>query len=374
MTTFNGSRLRIARERRGWSASRLSRELGTTLRTVQRWEGGDVTPTESSIDAVAEFLDFRSSFFFLSDVEDIPVDRVSFRAASKMTAGSRNGVISAGRIGTEISGWIQNNFVVPNEELPTLTGYDPEMAAEVMRARWGLGQQPIKNLLPLAESHGIRAFALDQAYADVDAFSFMSRSGPTVFLNTSKTGERQRFDLAHELGHLVLHQEHVSASSRSIEMQAHRFASAFLMPRADVVSQRLWRATMPAVLQAKGRWRVSAMALAHRLKELDMLTEWSYRDLCINLAKEGYRTREEFRPISPESSLLFKKLLSTNESRSKFLKLGKELGLTDREFKRYIYGLAPTSVTPPLGATSADNVESTNGSKPARLTLVQSSK
>lgn len=372
MTKFNGTRLRVARDRRGWSASRLARELKTTLRTVQRWEAGDVSPAEASVGEIATLLEFREEFFFLDDVEDIPVERVSFRALTKMSAGSRNGAISAGRIGTEISAWIHNHYVVPVEELPTLTGYDPEVAAEVMRARWGVGHQPISNLLHLAESHGVRIFALDQTFADVDAFSFMSTSGPTVFLNTGKTGERQRFDLAHELGHLVLHQEYSGVSTRSVEMQAHRFASAFLMPRADVVSQRLWRASMPAVLHAKGRWRVSAMALAHRLRDLDMLTEWSYRDLCINLSKEGYRSREDFRPITPESSLLFKKLLSVSGSRSTFLGLGKELGLTDREFKKYVFGLVPTTVS----AATSKSIDGHQGSmstfKPSVLKLVES--
>ncbi|WP_306512580.1 XRE family transcriptional regulator [Janibacter hoylei] len=344
MTQLNGSRLRLARGRRGWSASKLAREMNVTLRTVQRWEREEVEPAEDSVTAIARLLDFREGFFYGDDVEPLAAEDVSFRALSKMSAGVREGAIAAGRIGTEIGRWIQAHYVVPSERLPTLTGYDPEMAAGVMRARWGLGDAPIPNLLHLLEAHGVRVFGMDPNIQEVDAFSFTSKFGPVIFLNTSKTGERQRFDLAHELGHLVLHQEAGAATPRATESEAHGFAASFLMPRSDVVAQPLWRAGMRAVLDAKARWRVSAMALAHRLRELDMLTEWSYRDLCISLSKEGYRTKEEYRPIVPESSLLFKKLLGSESARMEFMSLAEDLGLTNREFKRYVFGLFPTAI------------------------------
>lgn len=318
--------------------------MNVTLRTVQRWEREEVDPTDESVTEIARLLDFRRGFFYGEDVEHLAAQNVSFRALSKMSAGARDGAISAGRIGTEIGRWIQEHYVVPTEDLPTLTGYDPEMAAGVMRARWGLGDAPIPNVLHLLEAHGIRVFGMDPNIQHVDAFSFTSKFGAVIFLNTSKTGERQRFDLAHELGHLVLHQEAGAATPRATESEAHGFAASFLMPRSDVVAQPLWRAGMQTVLHAKGRWRVSAMALAHRLRELGMLTEWSYRDLCISLSKEGYRTKEDFRPIVPESSILFKKLLGSEPARSEFMSLAEELGLTDREFKRYVFGLFPTSI------------------------------
>lgn len=349
MIDFNGSKLRLARNRRGWSASRLARELGVSLRTVQRWEGDSVSPSPETVEALAALLDFRANFLYGEDIEALPLEKVSFRALSKMSAGARDGAISAGRIGTQISDWILKNYIVPTEDLPTLTGYDPEVAAAVMRARWGKGDAPVPNLLHLLESHGIRIFGLDPAFEHVDAFSFISHTGPIIFLNTGKSGERQRFDLAHELGHLVMHQEATGLSTRSIEQQAHRFAAAFLMPRPDVVAQPLWGAGLSVVLAAKERWRVSAMALTHRLRELEMLTEWSYRDLCVQLSKEGYRSQEKFRPIVPETSLLLKKLLSADSMGPRFAELAAQLGLTDGEFKRYIYGLLPTSVAPGQG-------------------------
>jgi len=121
-----------------------------------------------------------------------------------------------------------------------------------------------------------------------------------IFLATGKTGERGRFDAAHELGHLVLHGEHQVPSRPAAEAEANRFAAAFLMPRAGVLGQGLPDATPARILEAKRIWKVSAMALTHRLHELDLLTEWGYRTACVQLSRLGYRYGEP-RGIERES-------------------------------------------------------------------------
>ena len=84
---------------------------------------------------------------------------------------------------------------------------DPETAAEVVRAEWNLGEQPIPNLVPLLEVHRVRVFSLTQECREVDAFSLWLRQ-PFVFLNTQKSAEHSRFDAALELSHLVMHGHH----------------------------------------------------------------------------------------------------------------------------------------------------------------------
>jgi Zn-dependent peptidase ImmA (M78 family) len=96
---------------------------------------------------------------------------------------------------------------------------------------------------------------------------------------------------------------------RSAEREANNFASAFLMPAKDVRS-RVWRPiTINTVLAAKTRWRVSAMAMAHRLNALGLLSEWQYKSLCIELGKRGYRLGEP-QGIERETSKIWRKVLS----------------------------------------------------------------
>src|SRR5262249_26343876 len=272
------------------------------------YESGRQRPNPRTLQRLAAALDVPVEFLQAGDVDEIPVDAISFRALSKLTAGQRDAARSAGRIALMLAEWIEQRFHLPEPQVPSLPTLDPETAAEVVRARWGLGVAPLGNLVRLLEAHGVRVFSLATDCAAVDAFSFVWRETPYVLLNTGKSGERGRFDAAHELGHLVLHSEHRVPHGPDAEHEANRFAAAFLMPRASVLAQGLAGAGIDRILDAKQIWRVAAMALTHRLHELGLLTDWGYRAACVDLSRRGYRTGEPG-GIPRETSRLLEKVL-----------------------------------------------------------------
>ena len=96
-------------------------------------------------------------------------------------------------------------------------------------------------------------------------------------------------------------------SRPAAEAEANRFAAAFLMPRASVLAAGLRDATPERIVEAKRTWKVSALALARRLHELGLLTEWGYRTACARLARLGYRSSEP-QGIERESSQLLAKV------------------------------------------------------------------
>jgi Zn-dependent peptidase ImmA (M78 family) len=178
----------------------------------------------------------------------------------------------------------------------------------------------------------------------VDAFSFGWRGTPYVFLNTAKSGERGRFDAAHELGHLVLHGEHRSPQGSGAEQEANRFAAAFLMPRASVIAANLANATVDRIIAGKAIWRVSAMALTHRLRELDLLTDWGYRRACVDLSRRGYRTAEPD-GIPRETSQLLDKVFRALRTEGRTPgSVARELQLTVAELNKHVFGLVPTVI------------------------------
>ena len=118
---------------------------------------------------------------------------------------------------------------------------------------WGLGELPVKNMIHLLESKGIRVFSLSIDTAQLDAFSMWHADTPFVFLNTMKSCEHSRFDAAHELGHLVLHR-HAGSKGQEAEREANAFASAFLMPRASVLANAPHMATVDQL--SRGRLTV----------------------------------------------------------------------------------------------------------------------
>jgi Zn-dependent peptidase ImmA (M78 family) len=184
----------------------------------------------------------------------------------------------------------------------------PEAAADTLRRMWGLGELPIRNMVHLLESKGVRVFSLSIDAKEVDAFSAWLNDAPFVFLNNFKSSERSRFDAAHELAHLVLHRHGCANSSRELELQADAFASAFLMPSRSIVANYPRFPTIGALVSLKKVWGVALSAIVYRLHHLELLSEWHYRALCIEIGKRGYRTHEP--DESPrETSLIFPAIL-----------------------------------------------------------------
>src|SRR5690606_38595142 len=125
------------------------------------------------------------------------------------------------------------------------------------------------------ESKGVRVFSLYENAREVDAFSMWKGGTPFVFSNTIKTTAHRRFDAAHELGHLILH-KHGAPNGPEAEHEADQFAAAFLMP-ADTVKAVSTRAeTVSDLIRLKQKWMVSVSALARRLKDTGMASDWQY--------------------------------------------------------------------------------------------------
>lgn len=342
---LNPSRLAIARKRRGLTLTRLAELTELSTRSLSAFENGHKQPSEETLLLLAEILEVAPAFLSADEVDEIPVGAVSFRALSKMTARQRDSALSAGRVAILINDWLELRFDLPNPDVPSLTGRDPESAAEEVRARWGLGEKPIANMLHLLEAHGVRVYSLTAENAQLDAYSLYWRTQPFIFLSTAKSGERGRFDAAHELGHLVLHGEHETPHGPAAELEANRFAAAFLMPRSTVLAAGLRDATVPRILRTKATWNVAAMALTHRLNELGLLTEWGYRSCCVQLSRLGYR-RSEPKGIQRESSQLLTKVFKRlREEGVRTTNIADDIGISPDELQAHIFGLTLTSVS-----------------------------
>ncbi|MFC4563824.1 ImmA/IrrE family metallo-endopeptidase [Nocardiopsis mangrovi] len=271
-----------------------------------------------------------------------PTEAVSFGAKTKTSARKQKAVRAQAAIALHLHAWLEEKFTLPVPDVPTFSRPEPETAAEMVRSCWGLGEAPAPNMVHLLEAHGVRVFALDPAHAEVDAFSFWRDDTPFVFLNTAKSGERGRFDGAHELGHLVLHGHDRSLTGPEAEREANQFASAFLMPRADVQARVPAGVTADQILKAKRFWRVSAMALAYRLHDLGLLSDWQHRAACKELAELGFRSGEPGGIPRETSQVLAKVSARLRESGRPLARLAVELGLPSDELNSLMFGLAFT--------------------------------
>lgn len=306
---FNPKRLSLARMRRRLTGKALAEKARLAQDTVSRLERGAHEPEEGSVGRLADALDYPEGFFYLPDPADLQTGAVSFRSLSKMSAKEHDAAISAGSLGLQLYGWVDARFSLPQPDLLDLSHEsDPEMAAHALRQHWGLGERPIGNMLGLLEARGLRILSLAENTAQVNAFSFWRDDQAYIFLNNFKTPESSIFDTAHEIGHLVMHRHAGTKGDRTFEREADAFAAHFLMPRNDVMARVPRPVTVEIVLQAKQRWRVSAMAMAYQLRTLGRVSEFQYKSICIELGRRGYRSGEPI-GVERETSLIWRKIL-----------------------------------------------------------------
>lgn len=344
---FNPKRLALARKRRRKTGKILAAEAGLSAVTVSRLENGENDPDDDTVARLSQALRYPSSFFFGEDPEELDTTTVSFRSLTKMSAAEREAAKGAGSLGLQLSAWVDQQFTLPEPKVPDLSHEtDAEVAARTVRSTWGLGEQPISNMLALLEAHGVRVFSLAEQTDAVDAFSFWWDDRPFVFLNNYKTAEHSIYDSAHELAHLVMHKHAGPQPSRAAEREANQFASAFLMPKNDVLSRVPRFITVDTIIKAKARWRVSAMAMAYRLRALGLLTEWQYKSACIELGRRGYRKGEPH-GIARETSAVWRKVLSQlwSEKTTKN-EIAAALNLPMDELENLIWGLAGPAIRP----------------------------
>ncbi len=347
MKPFSPDRFNIAQKRRRLKGTELANLSGVTEITISRISKGKNEPDTSTVEALAKALNYPVAFFYAGEIEILNKDEVSFRSLSRMAALDRDAAIAAGSIGMLLAAWIDERFNLPSADVPDFRESAPEQAAALLRQHWGIGERPISNLLKLLESKGIRIFSLCENTKNVDAFSFWRNDQPFVFLNTFKTAERSCLDAAHEVGHLVLHRHSSMGACKQAETEANQFASAFLMPKADMLAKAPRRPTVDNILKAKKRWRVSAMAMTTRLYSLNRLTEWQYRSACIELSKRGYRTSEPI-GIDRESStvlqMIFQELWKDKITKKE---VAADLNIAMDELESLVFGLIGASIDKP---------------------------
>lgn len=344
---FNPSRIVFARKRRKLTARKLAEMCGITPEYLSQIENGKAENVEAgTLKSLAAGVDFPYDFFFGDDLEIPPLDSISFRSLSSMSAKERDSAINAGAIALRLSDWIEERFNLPEVDVPDLRYEgEPEAAARSLRTYWGVGERPIPHVIKLLESKGIRVFSLAEDTKNVDAFSCWRNNRPYIFLNTFKSAERSRFDALHELGHLVLHR-HGKPQGRQAEKEADQFASFFLIPTMDMLGNipRHIQSLMQLV-KLKRRWGVSVAALAYRLHKAKILSDWQYRGFCIEINSTFKDAEPE--GLERERSIVLEKVFRELwKDRATRAHVAKELSLPIGEVENLVFSLLNSSSFP----------------------------
>jgi Zn-dependent peptidase ImmA (M78 family)/transcriptional regulator with XRE-family HTH domain len=302
---INGYRIRQARELMRLTQTQLAESVEITQSTIAQIESGRFVPSDSLVDAIASLLGFPVSFFEKEDPPNFPLGSLLFRSHVNIAAADRDEVYRLGQLEFEmltvLAKRVKNKIVL---RLPQLSDepIDIVTAAELTRDALGVSRDvPIPHLVRAVEQSGTIVLMLSVHFATCDAFSLWANvpspqtaievKKPLIVLSGETPGDRLRSSLAHELGHLVLHQA-IRGIAREMEEEANRFAAELLLPEAAMREEITTPVTLTSLSRLKPVWGVSIQMLIRRARDLEIITERQYKYLFKQVAEHGWRTQE----------------------------------------------------------------------------------
>ena len=185
-----------------------------------------------------------------------------------------------------------------------------EEIAESIRNDWKLGLAPIHDLIDAFESQGIRVFIVDIDEEHFDGLSTAINDQPIIVISSRWPGDRQRFNLAHELAHYIFINRLSSVLDE--EQACDRFAGAFLFPRDGVfqaVGKERRAIEWQELLLLKQQFQVSMGSICHRLKDLSVIQEPYYKSLVLRFRKNGWHLMEPGLQVPSEKAHTFNQML-----------------------------------------------------------------
>lgn len=305
----NPDMLVVAREARGMTQGELADRLETTQGRISKFEAGLLSVGADDIAEIAKALDFPDSFFYQTDkVYGFGSPCFYHRKRTKMPVGDLRQLQARLNIFRfHVTRLIRGVEVGTTSEFVRMDVDEnggPANVARLVRHQWGLGPGPIKNVVNAVESAGAIVLALPLGSRSIDAISQIAPGcPPVIFVNADIPGDRLRFTLMHEVGHIIMHQ----LPSDNMEEQADKFAAEFLMPEFEVkpILRNVKLSSLPPL---KSQWGVAMSALIKRAFDTGGIHERRYRSMMTELSAEGWRINEPVQ-IQREEPTVFKQIL-----------------------------------------------------------------
>ena len=285
------SRITDAREARSLSMGDLADSIGVTRQSISKYERGIMNPTPDTLKAISSALCFPIEYFYKEDISGTASSSSLFfrsksnialkvKTACKYQVKWTNEII---RLLGKYVDFIDAEIPVSDIDYEDLSAEDIEELAASIRKMWGLGDDPLKDIVGILENKGVIISQFSPctfcAFKGIDAFSAWLEGIPYILYHSvQKSAVRTRFSLLHELGHLILHSSISDNDSRKKEivdfadMQADLFAAAFLLPPTSFPNDI--RGTSLASLEiVKRKWGAAMSTIIRRCETLNILTE-----------------------------------------------------------------------------------------------------
>ena len=321
-----GERLKQARLGAGLSMDALVAKMDhfLTKQAISKYETGKSVPGSEVLVRLAEVLGVKTGYFMQQP--KVNVEFIAYRKHSRLPKAEANRLQVRITNHLEHYCWLAALFPasdgksvrraaigIPKPRLAKSVE-DAERIAKELRDEWKIGMDPIENMVETLEDHASAVLALDadERFDGISAWATVhgdeGRMVPVLVTNAGMSGDRQRFNLAHELGHLIIKQR----SAKEDEDTAHRFAAALLVPDEAAykeLGRSRSRIEFDELLLLKHKYGLSMQAWLRRAKDLEIISPSWYKNTIVIFRKRRWHKHEPGKQVAPEQPLRFKQLV-----------------------------------------------------------------
>ncbi len=308
-----GERLRAARVRAQMSQRTLAEKVGVSHTAISKYERGLDVPGSDVLIRLAQALGVKVEYFFRPSIVTVTVP--VYRRRRALPKRARDAII------VQVQDWLeryveverlfpeeQAQFQLPPEMKRRVSSLDDvEDVALALRDHWQLGLDPLDNLAELLEDRGIKV-GMVEAHDKFDALTLWADGDPVIVLRKGMPGDRQRFSMAHELGHLILE----VTEDLDEEKAANRFAAAFLVPRPAAymeLGRRRKHIYIHELHLLKHKYGLSMTAWITRARDLNIISHALAKRLFREFKRRNWWREEPGDPLPPEEPQRMKRLV-----------------------------------------------------------------
>ncbi len=311
-----GARIKQARLLAGLTQEALAERLGEqgypiTKQAISKYETGKSFPSARFMLLASMILDVPSTY--LTHEPDKSVEWVAYRRRSQLSQKKQRTIQDYSRDLAELQIELQTllypkaNYDLPSFTVTTLA--EAEQAAIGLREKWDLGNRPLDCLVQVAEDRGVIIIAWEDDDGKFDGLSGWCESYPIAVINTKRSSDRIRFNLAHEIGHLVMD---TTDAEDDEEALAHRFGAALLVPAEHAfheLGRKRRQLDWGELMVLKRKYGLSMAAWVRRAKDLNIISEAHYTELNIELSRRNWRKEEPMRYDGDEKPLRLEQMI-----------------------------------------------------------------
>lgn len=308
-----GERLKMARKISGLSQQGLGDRAGVSKMSISKYEREEATPKSSILINLAEALDV-SIEYLLRPIE-VTFSHPEFRKRTKLSKTQEKKIIECTHDWIErylqVEALFDNSpeFNIDKTKYKVNKIEDVENLAIQLRKDWELGLDPIDNLMEVLENNGVKIWSINHNFEHFDALKmWVNDTIPIIVVKDDIPGDRQRFNLSHELGHLILE----ISDKLDNEKVVNRFAGAFLVPPSRAYEELGYHRrniSLQELVILKRKFGMSIQAWIYRAKDLGIISESKMKEYFISLRKENQHKEEPGGNIQSEKPMRMEQLI-----------------------------------------------------------------